>query len=324
MISQQQPSVSLIVLNWNGQPYLHGCITSLLRQNYPEVEFIVVDNGSTDGSVAYVRGTFPGVEVIETGRNLGFSGGMNVGIAVASGDIVILLNNDIIVEADWLIRLVECMQSDQRIGIAGSKIFFADGKTLQHAGGYLTYPLGLPQHHGYREEDCGAYDTAMDADYVTGAALAIRRSLIDAIGALDPGFFPIYYEDVDFCYRAREAGWRVVYAPESRLIHLESATMIRDSYAYLLCFHQGRLRFLLKHLEPGALLHDFVPAEMERLPELKLPRERRALRRAYKSALRMLPTIYADRLGDGDTAFAMLVEVADALSGLHSRLARPL
>jgi O-antigen biosynthesis protein len=320
MIAQSLPSVSLIILNWNGQPYLEGCLKSLLQQSYPQAEIIMVDNGSTDSSVTYVKKAFPDVRIIETGRNLGFAGGMNAGIAETSADIVVLLNNDIIAETDWLSQLIDCMQSDQKIGIAGCKIFFADGKTLQHAGGYLSHPLGLPQHYGYREDDNGKYDKVADVDYVTGAAIAIRQSVIGSTGGLDADFFPIYYEDVDICYRAREAGWRVVYAPESRLIHLESATMVRDSYSYLLCFHQGRMRFLLKHMDPNIFLDEFVPAELDRMPKIGLIRERRALKRAYKSALRILPTVYANRFGCNQTTLVELESVADAFYTLHHRL----
>ncbi len=184
----------------------------------------------------------------------------------------------------------------------------------------MTYPLGLPHHYGYREEDLGIYDTVRDVDFVTGASIAIRRSLLDQIGMLDAGFHPIYFEDVDFCYRARSAGWRVVYAPESRLIHLESATMVRDSYPYFLCFHQGRLRFLLKHFAPRALIDDFVPVETARLPELTSMHERKALSRAYRSALRMLPNLYGERFGYGDTTHTDLVAVSNALCELNDQL----
>lgn len=320
MNNRESPTVSLIVLNWNGQEYLRACMTSLSGLDYPEPEIVMVDNGSTDDSVSYVAEEFRTVSIIETGRNLGYAGGMNVGIDHTNSDIVVLLNNDIIVEKDWLTELVRCMESDKRIGIAGCKIFFADNKRLQHAGGYVSLPLGLPNHYGYGEEDSGDYDAMLDVQYVTGAAMAIRRPVLDQLNGMDAGFFPIYFEDVDICFRAREKGWRVVYAPESRLVHLESATMVRDSYSYLLRFHQGRMRFLLKHLQAQEFLQEFVPAEIERLSELTQHRERRALKHAYKSALGMLPMIYGDRMGYNQETFALLQQVADALVSLHAQL----
>ena len=319
MNNRESPTVALIVLNWNGQEYLEACMTSLLGLDYPDPEIVMVDNGSTDNSVTYVSDQFPSVRTIETGRNLGYAGGMNVGMELTRSDIAVLLNNDIIVEKDWLAELVRCMESDKCIGIAGCKVLFTDNKTLQHAGGYISLPLGLPDHYGYRETDRGDYDTMVDAEYVTGAAMAIRRSVVEQLSGMDADFFPIYFEDVDICFRAREKGWRVVYAPKSRLVHLESATMVRDSYPYLLHFHQGRLRFLLKHLQTQEFLEEFVPAEMERLPRLTQHRERKALRRAYKSALGMLPTIYGDRMGYNQQTFALLQRVAEALVSLHAQ-----
>jgi len=124
MNDRESPTVSLIVLNWNGQEYLEACMTSLLDLDYPDPEIVMVDNGSTDNSVPYVSDQFPSVRIIETGRNLGYAGGMNVGISRTSSDIVVLLNNDIIVEENWLTELVRCMKSDERIGIAGCKIFY--------------------------------------------------------------------------------------------------------------------------------------------------------------------------------------------------------
>lgn len=315
------PAVSLIVLNWNGQAFLESCLTSLLEQDYPLTEVILVDNGSTDNSVAYVERSFPSVKIIETGRNLGFAGGMNTGISSSTGDIVILLNNDTIVYRDWLARLVECMQADYRIGIAGCKVFFSDGVTLQHAGGFVSYPLGFAHHYGYREQDKGRLDTITDVPYVTGAAMAIRRSLLNVIRGLDASYF-FYYEDVDICYRARSAGWRVVITPKSSLVHLESATIVRDSYSYLLCFHKSRMRFLLKHLEPRAYIEDFIPGELAWIPGVGSPKERSALKRAYKSALRMLPEVYGQQLGYNADTFAMVQAAAEALRALHAQVGR--
>jgi len=320
MNDRESPTVSLIVLNWNGQEYLEACMTSLLDLDYPDPEIVMVDNGSTDNSVSYVSDQFPSVRIIETGRNLGYAGGMNVGISRTNSDIVVLLNNDIIVEKDWLTELVRCMESDKRIGIAGCKVFFADNKRLQHAGGYVSLPLGLPNHYGYREEDNGDYDAMVDVQYVTGAAMAIRRPVLDQLNGMDAGFFPIYFEDVDICFRAREKGWRVVYAPESRLVHLESATMVRDSYSYLLRFHQGRMRFLLKHLQTQEFLEGFVPEEMERISTLTQHSERKALKRAYRSALRMLPTIYGNRIGYNQETFALFQQVSETLVSLDAQL----
>ena len=318
---QHSMSVSLIVLNWNGRHLLPDCLRSLAElviHRPPEI--IVVDNGSTDASVDYVTGQYPEVRLIRTGRNLGFSGGMNVGIAAANGDTVVLLNNDIVVEPDWLQELIDAMAIDSTIGIAGCRIYYSEGTLLQHAGGDVVFPLGYTTHYGYRQEDSEAHDRMIDVPYVTGAAMAIRRALLDEIGMLDEGFYPAYYEDVDICFRARDAGWRVVYVPSSRLTHFESATSVRDSNAYLSYFHRGRLRFVLKHLELGRFVTDFAQAEAARFSDLAVPRERLALVRAYREVLRTLPEIVAQRVEAGPQALSLLDQVADTLVTLYDEL----
>ncbi len=317
---QRPADVSLIVLNWNGRRHLRSCLTSLAENHYEHCETVLVDNGSTDGSLDLASAEFPDVRVVENGRNLGYAGGMNVGIAHATGDVVVLLNNDIIVEPTWLAALMAAFASDRRIGIAGCKILYPDSMLIQHAGGYISFPLGYADHFGYRKVDDGSYDTQADVGYVTGAAMAIRRALLDEIGYLDTQFYPAYYEDVDLCYRARQANWRVVYVPRARLVHFESATSVRDSIAYFTWFHQGRLRFVLKQLSVQRFLEEFVPAERERFYQLTLAGERRAVKRAYKSSLRMLPTIFTERLGTSDSAFSSLQWVAEALSNLHAQV----
>jgi GT2 family glycosyltransferase len=310
---------SLVVLNWNGREHLVQCLPSLAALDYSNFEIILVDNGSTDGSVEYVACEFPEVEVIENGRNLGYAGGMNVGIVHSAGDVVILLNNDIIVRRDWLSALMGVMSVDEQIGIAGCKVFFADGKTLQHAGGFVSYPLALADHYGYCQADTGIYDALADVDYVTGAAMAIRRAALDQVGDLDADFFPIYYEDADICYRVRAASWRVVYVPTAVLTHLESATMGRDSYRYFVSFHRSRLRFVLKHLTPEQFLTDFAPAEADWAQTRSL-RERRALSRAYKAALLMVPSIYAGREEPGQPAYDIFQQATEALVDLHTQV----
>lgn len=221
-------SVFIIVLNWNGWQDTAACIESCRRLTYPGARIIVVDNGSTDGSETILRERFPNVEVIQAGGNLGFAGGNNVGIrrALTEGaDYVWLLNNDTVVEPAALSELVRVAESDDRIGIVGSKIvYYDDPHLLWYAGATLdpAHPH-RPAHRGLREEDRGQYDETAETGYVTGCSLLARRGMIERIGLLDDNLF-LYFEDVDWSARARHAGWRLMYAPASVVRHKESAS----------------------------------------------------------------------------------------------------
>jgi GT2 family glycosyltransferase len=221
-------SVSIIILNWNGWQDTVECVESCCRLDYQNFRVVVVDNGSTDGSEAILRERLPGVEVIRNNDNLGFAGGNNVGITHALGhgaDYVWLLNNDAVVEPDALSELVQVAESDDRIGMVGSKIVYYDTPhLLWYAGATLdpAYPH-RPAHRGLREEDRGQYDETAETGYVTGCSLLARRGMMETVGLLDDNLF-LYFEDVDWSARARHAGWRLMYAPASVVRHKESAS----------------------------------------------------------------------------------------------------
>lgn len=289
------PSASVIVLAWNGRDYLEASLTALLSQEYAPLEVIVVDNASTDGSADLVTARFPQVRLIRNERNLGFSAGNNRGLKAAGGDLLVLLNQDAVVKPGWLQALAAVMAGDERIGIAGCKVYYPNGR-LQHAGGYVTHPQAMPGHYGLNEEDRGQYDTPRDVQFVTGASLAIRRNVLERIGPLDEGYF-LYYEDVDWCLRASEAGYRVVYTPDAVVTHVEAATSERGSSLYLERIHASRLRFLLKFYDPDTLLDETFPAERAWL-RLCDARERVSLARAYRGAQRGLAAIWEARRRD--------------------------
>jgi len=310
------PPASLIVLNWNRRDLLARCLPSVLGQDYPNFEVLLVDNGSTDSSLEWVASTYPQVRTLPQERNLGYAGGMNAGWRAAQGDLIAFLNNDVILRPDWLRALAQALAGDERIGVAGCKLLYPQEQSqepplLQHAGGILRYPLALPDHWGFRQPDTGQFDELKDVDYVTGAALLARRRMLDEIGGFDEGFH-FYFEDADLCFRARAAGWRVVYVPQAVAVHLESATAVRDSPSYYAAFHRGRLRFVLKHYTPEQVLADFVPAERSRWPDGIAAAEREPLRRAYHEAAGDLETVLATRPA-GQAAPAMAEQLRQAL-----------
>jgi len=275
---------AVIVLSWNGRRFLEACFSSVLKQTYAHYNVLLVDNASQDGSADFVAQRFPTVEVIRNEKNLGFAGGMNVGLRYAEGEILTLLNQDTEVPEGWLAELVKAMGVDEGVGIVGCKILYPDGRTIQHAGGFIDYPLGFGRHYGYREIDEGQYDEKREVDYVTGAAMGLRRSLLGEVGGFDEAFFPAYFEDVDLCLRARSAGYKVVYVPSAVVIHHEATVLGKDSFEQFHAFQRNRLRFLVKHYSLAQLLEEFVPAEREWLEKEASPAELRALERAYLEA----------------------------------------
>jgi GT2 family glycosyltransferase len=279
---------SLIVLNWNGRALLERCLPSICAQIHPAFEVIVVDNASTDDSVAFLRTRHPNVQLIRSDQNRRYAGGMNLGLRQARGELLALLNNDVLLRPDWLTQMEAVFAADARIGLAGGKLHYPDELTLQHAGGIMSFPLALPKHWGYGETDRGQWDRLNDVDFVTGAALVLRRAAFTQIGALDEAF-TFYFEDVDLAFRARQLGWRVVYAPAAVGVHLESASSTRDDLTYFTHFHQSRLRFQLKHYGCAAYLDHAYPAEKHRLPQTRLFTERRALNQVYLRGLLEIP-----------------------------------
>ena len=290
------PSVTIIVLNWNAAHFLPDCLTALLNLNYPNFKVVVVDNNSSDDSIELVHRSFPAVKLICSQSNHGFAAGNNLAVQQADTDFVVLVNPDVVVDADWLHHLVLPMQADETIGITGSKLFYPGRTLIQHAGGFITAPQALPGHYGLRETDTGQYDVQTEVDYVIGAALAIRRDVVAQIGPMDEGFF-LYYEECDWCTRARQAGYRVVYVPEATAVHFESVTLAQNNVEYFKIFHTSRWRYLLKHWPIATILTETVPAEIAWLATLPSV-HRHGVAHAYVATLKNLSSIWKARTNE--------------------------
>jgi GT2 family glycosyltransferase len=290
---------------------------------------MLIDNGSTDGSVDFVRSDFPEISIYQTGRNLGFAGGNNVALRHLKSDIAFVLNPDVVLAEDCLDQAVTAMEADRTISIAGCKLWYPGSELLQHAGGYVTRPRAIPGHFGIGEPDTGQYDSIRDVDYVIGAAMAIRRETLETIGLFDDAMF-LYFEDVDLCTRARQAGLRVAYLPKATAVHVESATAIKGSFAYLYRFHTGRWHYLLKHFSIDEITSTTIPAERDWLNRTGL-RDRQAATIAYQATLYNLPSIAANRAKQGagpftDAAWPVieqnLFELSEQASGLKQEVNR--
>ena len=298
---------------------MRDCLDALLAQDYPDFEVIVVDNASSDGSADFVAEKYPQVRLVCNERNLGFAGGCNVGLRAAAGDVLVLLNQDTVVQPGWLNALASVLD-DPGVGVAGCKILEADGVTLSHCGGSLELVSAQTQHYGADELDEGQYDKAVDVDYVTGAAFAVRRDVLDRIGLMDERFFPGYYEDTDFCLRARKASFRIRYVPDAVVIHHVSASTRQHWVRRRFYYYRNRLLFLFKHLSPSQILTEFIPAERERI--LLLPQgELRAGRTALTEILAMWPLVARELLATEGTTVKVR-NLLEALRMLRETIAR--
>lgn len=222
MASPPGPTVTVVVLNWNNWQDTVDCVESCRRVTHPSVRLLVVDNGSTDGSEAILRERFPSVELLQTGENLGFAGGNNVGIrhALARGsDLVVLLNNDTVVDPVFVTALVEAAAAHPEAGMLCPKILLHDRPQVFWYAGASYHPwLGWGRHRGAGEEDRGQYDRIEPTERVTGCALLVTRALCERVGLLRDDFF-CYAEDLEWGLRARAAGFSLLYVPTARVWH---------------------------------------------------------------------------------------------------------
>lgn len=245
------PKVEIIILNWNGKQITVDCIESLRALAYPNYKILLVDNGSTDGSVPYIRARYPDLEVVENADNLGYAEGNNVGMRRAmenEASYILLLNNDTVVDPDFLGVLIKAAEADPRIGFAGPKVYFYDfmGRkdVISFAGGLLDMRKGKPIHIGEKQVDGGQHDRQRDVDYVEGSCMLVRADVIKKIGMLDPAYFA-YWEEMDWCVRGARAGYRMIYVPGSKIWHKIGASSVGSSNVYLLT--RNRFWFMRKY-----------------------------------------------------------------------------
>jgi len=258
----KQQSVSVIVVSYNSEKYLFKCISSILDSDYPQLEVIVVDNASKDNSLKIIQNFQKNIQIIKNIKNLGFAGGNNLGIEKSSGDIIVLINPDAYVTKNAIIELIKPFWDDEKVMITGSKILYPDSKVIQSAGGIIQLN-GLTNHIGYKENDENQYNVIKQVDYVTGAAMAIRRKLFKITGLLDTVYSPAYYEEVEKCVQARKLNFKVLYVPNSVVYHYESTTFGALSFNFLQVFHSSRFKFIYRNYGIYEFLFKFFSSELK-------------------------------------------------------------
>lgn len=291
------PSTSVVVLNWDGGEMVVRCVASVLAQTPPADEVLVVDNGSRDGSAERLEERFPSVRVLRLGRNTGFAGGMNAGIAATRGDAVLLLNLDVELEPGYLAGCVAALRHDARVGGVTGKLLRFTGEgdpLLLDSTGHVLHRNRRALDRGEGEVDEGQYDDELDVFGVGGAAPVLRRAMLDDVRVgsqwFDEAFFA-YFEDIDLCWRARLRGWSFRYAPDAVARHHRGGTGGRAQDWLEGANHRNRLLMMVKDdALPSLARHagGILLTELRTAAHLAATRPR-ALLLAYAGLLRHLP-----------------------------------
>jgi len=223
---QRLPLVSIVVLNWNGERVIRLSLDSIRKLDYPNIEVIVVDNGSTDASIDTISNEFPDFRLLKNSKNLGFSAGMNIGIQESRGDLILLYNNDAIAHPASLSEMVKTIQSDNEIGIVGGLILYNEPKDVIGSRGGKFDPLtGMiwAEGHGKKlvAKDQRKENSVTDLDYISGCVLLVRRDVIQKIGLFDEHAI-LWSQDLDWCLKARRAGFKCVLNPSAVIWHIGS------------------------------------------------------------------------------------------------------
>ena len=244
--------VVAVVLNWNNPEDTVDCVTSLKASSYPNLDILLVDNGSTDNSVNLFREKFPELELIETGENLGYAGGNNAGIKRAlskAAKYVFLVNNDVTVAPDTVSQLASAAESHKAAGATGALVFWRDEpEKLYAAYGVVNFSEAIVRLKGRNSRITDRFSETMEVDWVLGCAILLERAAVEDVGELDERFFA-YHDEVDWCTRARKKGYKIILVPDARVWHAGQSSTGGEKYASAKRYFVGRnsVLFAKKH-----------------------------------------------------------------------------
>jgi GT2 family glycosyltransferase len=247
--------LSIIIVNWNTRKLLAQCLDSLfLAPQWIDLEVIVLDSASDDGSAAMVQQQFPQVRLIESEKNLGFAGGNNLALRQARGRHILLLNPDTIVHDNALIDLYDTLEKYPALGVVGAQLLNTDSSLQQSWGIFPSLRTEIPllnrlsrmKHQPALGTHLDDKSTLLPVDWVSGACLMSKRDVFEQIGLLDEDFW-LYTEEADFCFRAQAVGWKVASLPQARISHVARAASRQKFTETMLYFYQSRIRFISKH-----------------------------------------------------------------------------
>jgi len=250
-LSDIKSSVSIVIPHWNNVDVLSECLESISNTDFENFETIVVDNASTDNSVASVRSNYPNVKLIENDKNYGYAGGCNIGAEAASGDFLIFLNNDTVQEKDWISNLIKTINSDDKIAAVQPKILnYYDRNVFDYAGGsgghmdIYCFPFARGRIFSFQENDEGQYNNKEKCFWSSGTCFMVRRELFQKAGGFDESFFA-HMEEIDMCWRLYAMGFEVWVEPDSVVYHKNALTLPMYSHKKYYLNHRNSLLMLL-------------------------------------------------------------------------------
>jgi GT2 family glycosyltransferase len=244
----KSPLVSIIILNWNGEKFIKECIDSVLKTDYPQKEIIFVDNGSTDNSLNIVNSYSNSLHLVAHSQNLGFAAGMNSGIKAAHGEYVVTLNNDLIVDKNWLQRPVEILSSNPEVGIISCRQMVYGKEDLidivysRPSPYLLPAPVGSDQKYSEHPE----FHTEREVSGASGASVIYRKTLLDQFDGFDERFFA-YHEESDLQTRACKSGWKCIYVPSAVVFHMGSRSFGKLSRTFHYYHERNRWWYIAKN-----------------------------------------------------------------------------
>ena len=248
-----QPSVTIVILNYNGQHYLEQFLPIVLASSYQNKHIVVADNASTDVSVTFIKQNFPSVQLLVNTKNDGFAGGYNWALNQIKSDYYVLLNSDVEVTEQWIEPIIELMEADKQIAACQPKLLSYYSKhLLEYAGACggwidsLGYPLSRGRIFDVLEEDHGQYNSVTPIFWASGAAMFVRSKVYHQLGGLDAYFFA-HQEEIDLCWRMQLAGYKIMACPTSVVYHVGAGTLPRGGRKVFLNF-RNNLLMLSKNL----------------------------------------------------------------------------
>lgn len=252
-------NVAVVILNYNGKKFLEKFLPTVIEHSSDVADVIVADNASTDGSVDYMREHFPNIRLILNESNGGFSTGYNIALRQVEAKYYILLNSDIEVTPHWIEPVIELMDNDESIAACQPKILsYNDKSKFEYAGaggGFIDkygYPFCRGRVFQHLENDNGQYDDIIEVFWATGACMFVRAEVYNEFGGLDDSFFA-HMEEIDFCWRVKNLGYKVMYCPMSKVYHIGGGTLPKSSARKTYLNFRNNLSLLMKNLPNGAV-----------------------------------------------------------------------